>query len=142
MNYKIILAIVLVLAVVVAWAINANRKQNFKSVSVAKFAEIISDTTAVQLVDVRTKGEYDEGHIEGALQIDFYSDLFTHNASAKLSKEFRLRLSEAKKPVAVYCRSGRRSASAASKLVKLGYEVINLDGGILAWERAKMPIAK
>ena len=133
MNYKIILAIVLVLAVVVAWAINANRKQNFKSVSVAKFAEIISDTTAVQLVDVRTKGEYDEGHIEGALQIDFYSDLFTHNASAKLSKE---------KPVAVYCRSGRRSASAASKLVKLGYEVINLDGGILAWERAKIPIAK
>ena len=133
MNYKIILAIVLVLVVVAAWAINANRKQNFKSVSVAKFAEIISDTTAVQLVDVRTKSEYDEGHIEGALQIDFYSDLFTHNASAKLSKE---------KPVAVYCRSGRRSASAASKLVKLGYEVINLDGGILAWEQAQMPIVK
>ncbi|MBR6030587.1 MAG: rhodanese-like domain-containing protein, partial [Bacteroidaceae bacterium] len=39
-------------------------------------------------------------------------------------------------------RSGRRSASAAQKLVKLGYEVINLDGGILAWQRAKMPIAK
>ena len=133
MNYKIILAIVLVLAVVVAWAINANRKQNFKSVSVAKFAEIISDTTAVQLVDVRTKGEYDEGHISGALLIDTESYNFQDKATAQLSKE---------KPVAVYCRSGRRSASAASKLVKLGYEVINLDGGILAWERAKMPIAK
>ena len=133
MNYKIILAIVLVLVVVAAWAINANRKQNFKSVSVPKFAEIISDTTAVQLVDVRTKSEYDEGHISGALLIDTDSYNFQDKATAQLSKE---------KPVAVYCRSGRRSASAASKLVKLGYEVINLDGGILAWERAKMPIAK
>lgn len=43
--------------------------------------------------------------------------------------------------VADYCRSGRRSASAAQKLVKLGYEVINLDRGILAWQRAKMPIS-
>ena len=133
MNFKILLAAVLVIAIIAVWAMNAHRHKGFKSVSTAEFAQIISDTTAVQLVDVRTKGEYDEGHIEGALQIDFYSDLFTHNASAKLSKE---------KPVAVYCRSGRRSASAASKLVKLGYEVINLDGGILAWERAKIPIAK
>jgi len=133
MNTKIILAVVLAIVVVAVWAVNAHRNKGFKSVSTAEFAQIISDTTAVQLVDVRTKSEYDEGHIEGALQIDFYSDLFTHNASAKLSKE---------KPVAVYCRSGRRSASAASKLVKLGYEVINLDGGILAWERAKMPIVK
>ena len=133
MNTKIILAVVLAIIVVAAWAVNAHRNKGFKTVSSEEFAQIIGDTATVQLVDVRTKGEYDEGHIEGALQIDFYSDLFTHNASAKLSKE---------KPVAVYCRSGRRSASAASKLVKLGYEVINLDGGILAWDRAKMPMTK
>lgn len=133
MNTIIILAVVLAIIVVAAWAVNAHRNKGFKTVSSEEFAQIIGDTATVQLLDVRTKSEYDEGHIEGALQIDFYSELFTHNASAKLSKE---------KPVAVYCRSGRRSASAASNLVKLGYEVINLDGGILAWERAKMPIAK
>ena len=111
MNTKIILAVVLAIVVVAAWAVNAHRNKGFRTVSSDDFAQIISDTAAVQLVDVRTKGEYDEGHIEGALLVDFYSY--------------------------VYCRSGRRSASAAQKLVKLGYEVINLDGGILAWRRAK-----
>ena len=133
MNYKIILVIVLVLAVVAAWVFFTNRKQNFKSVSVTEFAEIIKDTTNVQLLDVRTSDEFNEGHIDGALQIDFYSALFMDLATMKLSKE---------KPVAIYCRSGRRSASAANKLAEQGYEVINLEGGILAWQQAKMPIEK
>lgn len=133
MNYKMILAIVLVLAAVAAWAFNANRKQNFKSVSVAEFAEIIKDTATVQLLDVRTAEEYKEGHIAGALQSDFYSALFMDLVTSKLSKE---------RPVAIYCRSGRRSASAAEKLAKEGYTLINLDGGILAWQSAKMPIVK
>ena len=128
-----ILAIVLVLAALAAWAFNANRKQNFKSVSVAEFTEIIKDTANVQLLDVRTNEEYKEGHIAGAMQIDFYSALFMDLATMKLSKD---------KPVAIYCRSGRRSASAAEKLAKEGFEVINLDGGILAWQTAKMPIEK
>ena len=142
MNTKIILAVVLAIIVVAAWAVNAHRNKGFKTVSSEEFAQIIGDTATVQLLDVRTKEEYEEGHIADALLVDFYSYNFEEQATAKLSKEFRLRLSEAKKAVAVYCRSGRRSASAAQKLVKLGYEVINLDGGILAWQRAKMPIAK
>ena len=133
MNTGIILAAVLAIIVVVAWAVNAYRNKGFKTVSSDEFARIIGDTDTVQLVDVRTKEEYEEGHISNALLIDYYSYNFEEQAIAKLSKE---------KTVAVYCRSGRRSASAAQKLVKLGYEVINLDGGILAWERAKMPIAK
>lgn len=133
MNYKIILVIVIVLAVVAAWVINANRKQNFKSVSVADFAELIKDTANVQLLDVRTSDEYNEGHIDGALLIDFYSALFMDLATMKLSKE---------KPVAIYCRSGRRSASAANKLAEQGYDVINLDGGIMAWKQSKKPIVR
>ncbi len=47
------------------------------------------------------------------------------------------------KPVLVYCRSGRRSAEAAAALVKLGFaDVRDLDGGILAWEKAGQPIIK
>ena len=133
MNTKILLAVVLVLAVVAVWAVNAHRSKGFRTVSSDEFAQLIGDTATVQLVDVRTKEEYEEGHISDALLIDFYSYNFTDQATAKLSKE---------KSVAVYCRSGRRSASAASKLTKLGFNVINLDGGILAWERAKMPIVK
>jgi len=130
MNTGIILAAVLAIIVVVAWAVNAYRNKGFKTVSSDEFARLIGDTDTVQLVDVRTKEEYEEGHISNALLIDYYSYNFEEQAIAKLSKE---------KTVAVYCRSGRRSASATRKLVKLGYEVVNLDGGILAWERAKMP---
>ena len=133
MNTKIILAVVLAIIVVAAWAVNAHRNKGFKTVSSEEFSQIIGDTVTVQLLDVRTKEEYEEGHIADALLVDVYSYNFEEQATAKLSKE---------KAVAVYCRSGRRSASAAQKLVKLGYEVINLDGGILAWQRAKMPIAK
>ena len=44
------------------------------------------------------------------------------------------------KPVLVYCRSGRRSAEAAAALAKLGFtDVRNLEGGILAWEKAEQP---
>lgn len=93
---------------------NAHRNKGFKSVSSEEFAGIIGDTATVQLLDVRTKEEYEEGHIADALLVDFYSYNFEEQAAAKLSKE---------KAVAVYCRSGRRSASAAQKLVKLGYEV-------------------
>ena len=130
MNTGIILAAVLAIIVVAAWAVNAYRNKGFKTVSSDEFARIIGDTDTVQLVDVRTKEEYEEGHISNALLIDYYSYNFEEQAIAKLSKE---------KTVAVYCRSGRRSATATRKLVKLGYEVVNLDGGILAWERAKMP---
>ena len=133
MNTKIVLAALLAIIIVAAWAVNAHRNKGFKTVSSEEFAGIIGDTATVQLVDVRTKQEYEEGHIANALLVDVYSYKFEEQAAAKLSKE---------KAVAVYCRSGRRSASAAQKLAKLGYEVINLDGGILAWQRAKMPIAK
>ena len=40
------------------------------------------------------------------------------------------------RPVAVYCRSGRRSARAASLLADKGFSVTNLDGGVLAWQDA------
>lgn len=47
------------------------------------------------------------------------------------------------KPVVVYCRSGNRSAMAASQLTAAGFQdVVNLQGGIQAWQSAGMPIKK
>ena len=44
------------------------------------------------------------------------------------------------KTIAVYCRGGRRSVTAAEKLVAEKYEVVNLEGGIMAWKEAGMPV--
>jgi rhodanese-related sulfurtransferase len=89
---------------------------------------------AVQLVDVRTPEEYAEQHINGAINIDVYEDSFIEQCKARLDKD---------RPVAVYCRSGKRSANAAGQLRKAGFKrVLNLDGGITAWLDAAKPVAR
>ena len=87
----------------------------------------------VQLLDVRSMDEYDDGHIAGSVLVDVNDSAFVANAMAVLDMQ---------RPVAVYCRSGRRSARAAGMLAEQGYKVINLDGGIIAWQEAGLPIEK
>lgn len=96
-----------------------------------KFAELIETVREVKLVDIRTADEYAEGHIPGAINIDFYSKNFTENIKSQFSEGSDL---------AIYCRSGRRSAEAADALVKAGYNITDLEGGILEWEKALLPI--
>ena len=96
--------------------------KNFVSVDADEFArEIVKP--GVQIIDVRTAEEYGNGHIPNAINIDVLSSDFEKRFS-KLNKE---------RPVALYCRSGRRSKSAAEQAAKLGFKVIELDGGILSW---------
>ena len=103
--------------------------ENFENVEVAAFAELIADSNVV-ILDVRKVDEFAEGHIKGAILIDQFQSDFVEQAQAKLPKG---------KTIAVYCRSGRRSANAAGKLADIGYKCVNLKGGILAWKKADMP---
>lgn len=82
-----------------------------------------------QLVDVRTTKEFSEGHIDHAMLIDVNQPDFMERAEKLLDK---------KRPVAIYCRSGRRSAHAARLLCKKGYRVTNLLGGFIDWKE-QMP---
>ncbi len=85
------------------------------------------------VIDIRTADEFEEGHLEGARQIDFLSDDF----GAELAKLDR------NKPYLVHCRSGGRSSRSLETWKKLGFKkVYHLDGGILAWEDAKLPVKK
>lgn len=86
----------------------------------------------VQLVDVRTPGEWNQGIIEGAMLYDISSADFEKNI-ATLDK---------KKPVYVYCAVGGRSGNASSQLKKMGYKVYDLKGGMGAWSSKKMPTVK
>ena len=83
------------------------------------------------LLDVRTPQEYSEGHIPGALNIDFEAPGFLEEVKKQIATD---------KEIALYCRSGRRSADAAQKLTAAGYTAYDLDGGILAWEKAELPV--
>ncbi len=76
------------------------------------------------VVDVRTKAEYDEGHIENAILIP----------NEEISTEKPEQLPDLDAEILVYCRSGRRSKEAANKLVDMGYTNVYDFGGIIDWE--------
>jgi L-ascorbate metabolism protein UlaG (beta-lactamase superfamily)/rhodanese-related sulfurtransferase len=101
-------------------------QQNFENVDVQGFSDLI-ETPGVVVLDVRTAGEYAEGHIAGAVVIDQGQSDFLEKAKSVLPTD---------KKIAVYCRSGRRSANAAGRLAAEGYQCVNLKGGILAWKEA------
>jgi rhodanese-related sulfurtransferase len=132
-------------------------QQNFDNYDVKEFAELIADSNVV-ILDVRKADEFAEGHITAAIKqeqsqagldsaereqarpkfkgtvlIDQFQSDFIEQARAKLPKE---------KTIAIYCRSGRRSANAAGKLAGIGYKCVNLKGGIIAWKEAGMPVIK
>jgi len=87
----------------------------------------------VQLIDVRTPGEYIEGRISYAKNINFYDSDFL-NQLEKLDKN---------KPVYLYCKSGGRSGKASKRLLDAGFNLVyDLKGGFSGWERAGLPIKK
>ena len=99
-------------------------KENFKSISADEFELLIQDDR-VQCVDVRTVAEYSKGHIPGSLNINVLDEQFPAAVEELLDPS---------RPVAVYCKSGRRSRNAATILVKKGYKVYNLDKGYDNWK--------
>lgn len=115
-----------------ALGLNTACSQNYEDMDVQAFAELIADTNTVVL-DVRTAAEFNEAHIKDAVNIDQFKDDFVEQVLQQLPKE---------KTIAVYCRSGRRSAHAASLLAKEGYKPVNLKGGIIAWTKENQPVTK
>lgn len=85
-------------------------------------AQALLENGEVGLLDVRRATEFCEGHIPHAINI----------AHSRLAS--RLDEVPREKPLLINCRSGKRSARASSYLQRMGWRVINLEGGILAWE--------
>ena len=101
-------------------------------VSADEFEQKLKATENAQLVDVRTPGEYSEGRLLNALNIDWNGDAFESEIN-KLDKS---------KPTFVYCLSGGRSSEAAEKMKELGFkEIYEMQGGIRAWLNGNKPLA-
>lgn len=82
------------------------------------------------VLDVRTPAEFDEGHLPGAVLIDFYEDDFADQL-AELDPDV---------PYLLYCRSGNRSGQTRDILDDLGFtDVADIEGGLTAWANAGIP---
>lgn len=94
-----------------------------------EFSKAIKDPS-VYLLDVRPSEFYDTAHIAGAHNLDVTKPDFASLAEKTLPKD---------KTIAVYCNTGKHSAIAQDELLKLGFNVINLDNGINSWIEAGLP---
>lgn len=111
--------------------------------SFVAFADEVADISAQDLlasktqdwliIDVRTKKEYDQGHVPGAVNI----------AHDQLASNIDKLLTRKDKPVVVYCRSGYRAGKAADVLLEYDFkQVKHLEGDMLGWEKAGLEIEK
>jgi thioredoxin len=127
-NINKILAVLLI----ISFTIFSCSAQTKTGLSAEEFEKAISGKDSVQVLDVRTPGEYNSGHIANALLADW-------NDPSEFDR--RIPYVDKGKPVYVYCLAGGRSAAAASKLRKMGYEnVYELKGGTNAWKAANKPL--
>ena len=81
-----------------------------------------------QVVDVRTAGEHAAGHIAGSAHIPLER---LGEEADELERE---------RPVVVYCRGGNRSAMAAEAMRNSGWDAHSIDGGLVAWSDAGLPL--
>lgn len=96
------------------------RSLDTKEISYKKLQEIISKNKEAILLDVRSKQEFREGHLEGAINIPVYD----------IEKQLN-QLSDKKCTIIIYCASGHRSRQAKEKLEQMGYEsVYHLKNGL------------
>ncbi len=83
------------------------------------------------VLDVRTPEEFAGPHLEGAINLDFYEPTFAAEVAAL----------DPDASYIVYCRSGNRSGQATDLMRDLGFtDVHDVDGGIVAWTEAGLPV--
>lgn len=103
-------------------------KKKYETVSPAKAKEA-QDQGAV-LIDVRESHEYRAGHAPGAKHI---SVQVIERRLGEIPKE---------RQIVVMCQSGMRSQRAADILSRNGYQVLNVSGGMIGWQRAGQKVVK
>ena len=96
---------------------------SYTHISQEEAKRVMDEEDDIVILDVRTKEEYDGGHIKDAICIP------NETIDEKVSET----LKDKNQKILVYCRSGRRSVQAAEKLVALGYTKIYEFGGIIDW---------
>ncbi len=121
----------LILIILITVQISCAQKDD-TAIPVEKFQEEISKPDVI-LLDVRTKEEYDAGHLINSINLDYHGENFaTQLDSLDKSKQYE-----------VYCRSGKRSGESVKLMQEKGFKnVHHLEGGILEWMRKEKPVTK
>ena len=102
----------------------ADHHESFKQITAEEAMNLMETEEDYVILDVRTKEEYDEKHIKGAVLIP----------NETIGKDEIPELPDKDQMILVYCRSGNRSKQASEKLAQLGYTNVYEFGGINNWQ--------
>lgn len=102
----------------------STQEVTYEKISLEEAKQLMKDEEGYIILDVRTKEEFAEGHIPGAICVP----------NETISDEMPEELPEKDQLILVYCRSGNRSKQASKKLAELGYTNIKEFGGIIDWD--------
>ncbi len=105
-----------------------------KDISVKDAAALVQNPPqGLTIVDVRTPAEFRDGHLAGAVNMDFFGASFDSQILA-LPKD---------KPILLYCRTGNRSAGAYDVMEKEGItNILHMNEGITGWQKQGLPLQK
>lgn len=104
-----------------------------KTLPASEYASSLKQAGSSTLLDVRTQDEYTSGHLKGAVCLDWRNAETFSKAAETLNRN---------NTIYVYCRTGVRSGEAAKFLSERGFNVINLQGGITAWQAQGLEVVK
>lgn len=133
--YKIVIATFL-LMMIVSCSSPENTESLVSNINVTSASDLVKNDENTIILDVRTPEEYMAGHIEGALNINIADENFSEQA-AKLDQS---------KTYIVHCAANvenGRTAKSLTIMQELGFNnLMNLEGGIVAWEKSGQPMIK
>lgn len=122
-----------ILSIIILTTCGANNNTQAQSRLDAKGFKTAIAKKGIQLVDVRTPNEYNNGHIKGAKLVNYYENSF-RTKIAKLDKN---------KPIYLYCKGGIRSSRAAGICKQMGFKkVYDMKGGMDAWLKNGFSVVK
>jgi len=116
----------------IIWTEYGRLSRKYKMLPVSNAVRLMNDDKTI-VVDVRDDSEIEDGVIQGAKHIPLA------NLTTRIGELDKFKSA----PIVVYCRTGNRSGGACKTLTAAGFEnVNNLEGGLMAWESASLPLAK
>lgn len=132
-NHPFLIALWVAIALLLAWNLLSDSIGGIKALSTAEVTRLFNHEDAL-LIDLRSKADYDKGHILGAENIP----------AANLDEQIeKLKQKADNKPVVLYCGNGMESQRTGRKLQQSGFDQLYLlKGGFPAWREANLPVTK
>jgi rhodanese-related sulfurtransferase len=130
-NHPLLVLALLAILLMIIFSEVQQRLSRVKDVTPAEATRLINHEQAM-LIDMRADKDYRDGHIVNAVHVPESNG----QIPAALDKH-------RERPLIVYCQRGQRSKAVCNRLSKQGFaSVYNLQGGVLAWQKAELPLTR